>query len=204
MMLVNGLKLPDAFLQLSQAIERGGTHLFLPKEQVDAYGNPFGGDVALYLWTADQAAKGDTDCLAEVYGTDRLSPDEIEVLNDDNDADDPGEIPYLSDFSKIVWLGQDSGNDDPFCFDFRENLQEPSIICYHSWYWRRVAPKFEEFIGLYRPSRFVVREAQAEKTFGSTPNWRSILEKHMCSREALAITEEALSKIRAARGARKP
>ena len=199
-MLVNGFKLPNAFLQLSQALERGGTSLFLLKEQVDVYGNRFEG--GLHLWTADEASRSGTDWLAEHYGTDRMSPEEIQTLNDDT-ADDPGMIPYLSDFSKIVCFGEEIGMSDPFCFDFRENLQEPSIICVDDWYWRRVAPNFEEFIGLYRPSRFVVSEVEAEKTFGSTPDWKSVLEKHMCSREALAITEEVLSKIQAGREERK-
>jgi len=188
LMLVNGLPLPNAFIQLSHAIERGGTHLFLLKEEVDAYGNPFGGGFALYLWTADQASQGDRECLTDYYGTDRLSPEEIEAL--DNDADDPGRIPYISDFSKIVWLGQNIGNDDPFCFDFRESPEEPSIICYESWYWRRVAPSFESFIGLYKPSRFV--SASAEERYGHRPELA-------LTRRAVAISEEALARIRVGR-----
>jgi hypothetical protein len=192
MMVVNGLKLPDAFLQLSDAIERGGTHLFLFKEEVDAYGNRFQG--GLHLWTADPAFQGGTDWLSSGQWLGHPSPEEIQEVNDCV-ADYPGAIPWISDFSKIVCFGEEIQRSDPFCFDFRENPEEPSIISFDDCYWRRVAPTFEVFIGLYRPSCF--GSASREEKYGHMP-------EQGFPREGLAITAEALAKIQAGRRARKP
>jgi SMI1/KNR4 family protein SUKH-1 len=67
-------------------------------------------------------------------------------------GDEPGYIPCIDDFSKIVQFGTDSGGAYPFAFDFRENPGEPSVIYwYRGAYWRRVALNFETSIALYQP-----------------------------------------------------
>jgi hypothetical protein len=65
-------------------------------------------------------------------------------------ADWPGAIPYIRDFSQIVQFGR-SGSGEAFCFDFRDNRQEPSVIFWDDCYWRRVASDFEIFIDLFKP-----------------------------------------------------
>jgi hypothetical protein len=126
--------------------------------------------------------------LAEDYGG--LSPEEIQAVNESVSAD-PGALPYISDYSKILCFGQ-GRTDEPFCFDFRDNLQEPCVIFFDDCYanWRRVAPNFEAFIGLYRPSR--LSSAGAEEHFRSRPELGY-------TRRAVAITEEALAQIRVGR-----
>ena len=201
---VKSLHLPPAYVQLSRALERGGTSWFVLKQKVDAYGNYFGGRLA--LWTAAEAARSGTDWLTELYGLDDWSPDEIAELDKDL-ADSPGALPYFRDFSQIVCFGQDSGNDEPFCFDFRENLQEPSSICFDTGYanWRQVAPNFEQFIDLYMPSRHVTSDAEAQEMYGGSPEWprmQELGERRGFSREALALTEEALATIHTGREAK--
>ena len=59
-----------------------------------------------------------------------------------------GFIPYINDFSKIVEFGM-SGDGAPFCLDYREQPDEPSVIWWDDVYWRRVAPSFADFIALF-------------------------------------------------------
>lgn len=68
------------------------------------------------------------------------------------EADAPGYIPDIVDFSKIVCFGI-SGDGAPFCFDFRDNESNPSVIWWDDVYWRRVAPDFASFLELFDISR---------------------------------------------------
>ena len=60
---------------------------------------------------------------------------------------EPRFIPDIVDFSKIVCFGM-SADGAPFCFDFRDNLEQPSVIWWADAYWRRVAPDFDSFVAL--------------------------------------------------------
>lgn len=66
----------------------------------------------------------------------------------DEFAGEPGHIPYICDFSSLVEFGT-SGDGAPFCLDYRENPQEPSVIWWDDAYWRRLAPTFADFITLF-------------------------------------------------------
>jgi hypothetical protein len=162
-MTVNGLKLPDAFVALIEQPE-------LPIRWL-AKGDPEawiykGGEGGLY-WIP----KGDADCdaslpdlelfksLAEVeLHTKRLPitmhvadylPEEI-AKGDALEAHLPGFLPFITDFSKIVHFG-DSDTGAPYCFDYRENADEPGILHWNDAYWRRFAPHFDFFMSLFEP-----------------------------------------------------
>ena len=64
--------------------------------------------------------------------------------------DVPGGIPDIVDFSQIVCFGS-SSEGEPFCFDFRHDAINPSVICWdgHAVSWRRIAPDFETFLRLF-------------------------------------------------------
>ena len=62
----------------------------------------------------------------------------------------PGWIPFITDFSQIVYFGE-TPCAEAYCLDYRENPEEPSIIHWDDAYWRRVAPNFDSFIGLFEP-----------------------------------------------------
>jgi hypothetical protein len=61
---------------------------------------------------------------------------------------EPGYIRYIKDYSKIVWFAA-GGDGSPFCFDFRDNKDNPSVIWWDDAYWRRIAPDYDSFIELF-------------------------------------------------------
>jgi hypothetical protein len=138
-MIVNGLQLPTTFVQ---AVRQGRTDIWwMLKEGVDAYGSHFDMD-ALELFGDAETIKRKTAQLAQDFLP-------------ENDADDlfadwPGFIPWILDFSRVVCFGH-MHEQDPVCFDFRDDPQEPSIIFWDEPYWRRLAPDFEAFMALFEP-----------------------------------------------------
>ena len=60
----------------------------------------------------------------------------------------PGYISYITDFSKIVCFGM-SGDGADFCFDYREDANNPNVIWWDDVYWRRIAPNYDSFIVLF-------------------------------------------------------
>jgi hypothetical protein len=176
-MIVKGLELPAAFADLVPAIRQDGTPLFVTIGKFDAYGHHF--DAPLQLFTRMQDLDGWDDEAFSGFGVTEFEPGELEEANADAEGD-PGGIPYITDFSRIVCF--DLGKVDyPFCLDFRDNLQEPSVIFLDDSYWRRVAPNFKEFMRLYRPSR--ESNAVSEQMTGISPE----------DRDVIARTEEALA-----------
>ena len=145
-MVVNGLTLPTAYERLIGQGDR--SHHWTLKENQDAYGHYLGLS-DLELFTDMDRITRETEWLPGSFKIDRLSPGEVEQRNVE-DAGEPGFIPFITDFSRIVQFGR-NGEGDPCCFDFRENSQEPSVIFFDEYYWRRIAPDFKAFIGLYRP-----------------------------------------------------
>jgi hypothetical protein len=96
--------------------------------------------------------------LGKVYETvrdieresDRLPKDFGPAAGDfpDTCSNEPGFIPYISDFSRILAFAI-AGDGAPYCFDYREQINQPSIIWWDDAYWRRVAPNFATFLGLF-------------------------------------------------------
>ncbi|MGC5701690.1 SMI1/KNR4 family protein [Pseudomonas sp. NFXW11] len=60
----------------------------------------------------------------------------------------PGAIADLTDFSHIACFAM-AGDGSPFCFDFRQDRKEPSVICWDDDYWRKISNSFEDFIQLF-------------------------------------------------------
>jgi hypothetical protein len=152
-MTVNGLKLPASFVEF---FEREGSTGWELKERVDAYGNPLGIDFEPL--DSVEGMEEDTALLAEYFGPpeqyeEQITP-EIRKSMEEQRAGDPGFLFDITDFSKIVQFGRSAGGA-PFCFDFRDNRQEPSVILHDDRYgrWRRVAPNFDTFISLWERYR---------------------------------------------------
>ena len=65
--------------------------------------------------------------------------------------DRPDYLPRIADYSQILAFGVSPSPEGLiFAFDYRENLQGPSVICRpkSEVRWRRIAPNFETFLHL--------------------------------------------------------
>ncbi len=60
----------------------------------------------------------------------------------------PGAIPDIVDFVEIVCFAI-AGGGEPFCFDYRESSDQPSVTWWDDVYWRRVSPDFEAGLQLF-------------------------------------------------------
>jgi tetratricopeptide (TPR) repeat protein len=147
-MTVNGLKLPESFVELIDRpvpedywIPKGG------EEGVDAYGHQLGND----LWLFDTLAEieKETNGLPDYFHVASLTPQTIEKWHVAN-MQRRGFIPYITDFSRIVRFGR-TPSGESYCFDFRENPDKPCIIYWDDGYWRGVAPDFDTLISLFKP-----------------------------------------------------
>jgi hypothetical protein len=148
-MVVNGFEIPEAFLQLSEAIERGeAPNEWDLKEHVDAYGHPW--DVFdLRLNFRDQESlQSNTDWISEAF----LEEDRLQHYPDC--ANQPGFIAEFTGVANFVWFGS-STTGEVFAFDFGSDPKEPSVVYWDdNGYWRRVAPNFESFIALFIDSAY--------------------------------------------------
>jgi SMI1/KNR4 family protein SUKH-1 len=152
-MVVNGLKLPDSFVEFRH--RDNGRFDWTLKGDVDAYGRPCG--LVFFPYRTPEEIEWETSTLAEYFSpvwSPEYSPADEERRRARCEAELPGFLPDITDFSKIVWFGR-TPTGCPVCFDFRENLQEPSIIYCPDMYslWRRVAPDFETLVALLEPNR---------------------------------------------------
>ncbi len=138
---INGLNLPDAFVHAVTQDMFGGRERLRPRNGVDTSG---------YALLVD---------LAEVYqeqatlmqATLRVAVGfELDDWYGARTPDAPGSIPDIVDFSQIVCFGS-SAEGEPFCFDFRNDTVNPSVICWDgdALSWRRIAPDFEAFLRLF-------------------------------------------------------
>jgi hypothetical protein len=144
-MTVNGLKLPDSFVTL---IDRPQPlDYWVLKGDVDAYGHKFLQDLILL----DSLAKieEETIRLPISFHIADYTPEEIAEANAE-DARLPGWIPFITDFSKVVYFGR-TPSGEAYCFDFRDNRDEPSIIYWDDGHWVRVAPDFDTLMSLFEP-----------------------------------------------------
>ena len=138
---INGLKLPSSFVEIlhkgTLRREIGSWNL---RKEIDAYGNKLESELGEIYETEDALIR-ETNLLPKHFAPDGFygEPSEWQA--------EPGFIPDIVDFSKIVCFGM-SGDGAPFCFDFRDNLEEPSVIWWDDVYWRRITPDFDSFIAL--------------------------------------------------------
>lgn len=162
-MTVNGLRLPDAFVALIDRPEplthwvlKGGDQAWVYK----------GGEGGLY-WIPTSDADPDELCfseylfksLAEIEEATNALPITFHVAEytaeeiaewDAEYAHLPGFLPFISDFSRVVYFCED-GMAEALCFDYRQNSDEPSVIHWDD-HWRRFAPNFDYFISMFQPS----------------------------------------------------
>lgn len=138
---INCLKLPQSFVRaiLSGTLKRemGSWQL---KHPLDFYGDPLETELGDVFENAKTILSA-TEQLPRDFVVDGY-------YGDDYYRQKPGFIPDIIDFSRIVHFG-DSGDGAPFCFDFRENADEPSVIWWDDVYWRKVAPSFQAFLDLF-------------------------------------------------------
>jgi hypothetical protein len=144
-MVVNGLELPTAFVQLLN--QPDVPENWMLKQDQDAYGNYWQTSI-FELYTNQKRIAAATMDLAIRFPEYR-TPAEIEAENASS-VNLPGFIPSVTDFSEIIQFGEKDGAA-PFCFDFRANAQKASVIVWDGNYWRRVAPGFDSFLALIKP-----------------------------------------------------
>jgi hypothetical protein len=138
---INGLKLPVSFVEaIRTGILYRETGSWALRESIDAYGYPLESELGEIYETEDNIIQ-ETNNLPKHF-----APECCEEINDWQN--EPGFIPYIVDFSKVVCFGI-SGDGAPFCFDYRVNREEPSVIWWDDIYWRRIAPDFNSFIALF-------------------------------------------------------
>ena len=141
---INGLVLPAKFvISIQQGTFRRKRGSWQLLQDVDAWGLPLETNL-------DKVYEAETHILTE---TDKLThdfpPDGLDGLDGPDPCEDmPGFIPYITDFSKIVCFGI-SGEDAPFCFDYRANDPSPEVIWWEDAFWRRVAPDWASFVALF-------------------------------------------------------
>ena len=106
-MVVNGLRLPGAFVQLVS--QPNATSDWMLKEDRDAYGNHW--EVDLELCTDLGKIMAETEYLPQAFKLAIRTPEEIE-RGDALSANKPGSIPFITDFSQVVRFGRDSAGDE--------------------------------------------------------------------------------------------
>ena len=141
-MKTNGLDLPPLFIDtISEGRlkrEIGSWELI---RDIDAFGNPLETSLGEVFDTFERLKK-ETDELPTGFEADGYYGEPAP------DLEGPGAIPDIRDFSKIVCFAI-SGDGSPFCFDYREDINEPSVIWWDDMYWRRLAPNFGSFLSLF-------------------------------------------------------
>jgi hypothetical protein len=148
-MALNELQFPSSFVEFHRKHRYSSWDL---KEEVDAYGNPLETDF-MPLGTVEQMDQATAElaqyCRPPDQYREGMSPEDLRMVREQM-ARDPSFLFDITDFSKIVQFGKSAGGA-PFCFDFRENAQEPSVILHDDSHgrWRRIAPNFNTFISLF-------------------------------------------------------
>jgi hypothetical protein len=144
-MVVNGFELPEDFVQLCEAIQRGeAPEEWVLRENVDAYGRPWqNGDLMIYT---------DPDIMAEeTRELDQMYREEDRFQQDDLSRNEAGFADDFTDIANYLRFGTNDAGE-VFCFDFGVDPEAPSVV-YWDGYWRRVAPNFEAFIALFVDKR---------------------------------------------------
>ncbi len=139
---INGLKLPSLFVEILRkgTLQReiGSCNL---RKEIDAYSNKLESDLGEIYKTEDALIR-ETNLLPKDFALDGCYGEPSEWRNE------PGFIPDIIDFSKIICFGM-SGDGAPFCFDYRDNIEKPTVIWWDDAYWRLVAPSFDSFLELF-------------------------------------------------------
>jgi hypothetical protein len=147
---INGLKLPPAFVHdLRGGRLSSGNGSWELHHNENAYGEPLETELAHVFDSAARIQK-ETDEMPANYTS--INVEDVEGYTETCGVQ-PGEIPYIWDFSQIVCFAV-AGDGAPFCFDYREDPEEPRVIWWADAYWQRIAPDYSSFIQLFNiPSR---------------------------------------------------
>jgi hypothetical protein len=141
-MRVNNFTLPEEFVECTNSgkLQRTRGSWKLRKER-DGYSNHLETELAQIFATVEEL-NAHTSALRDDF-----QPDGFYGASE-KASGAPGAIPNILDFSKIVCFGI-SGDGAPFCFDFRDDAERPSVIWWDDNYWRRVSPDFRSFLKLF-------------------------------------------------------
>lgn len=137
-----GLTVPEGFLRSAQNGLFPGGAARQPRDGIDAYGHPL------------------SLALAEIYdepstllrATIRVAIGfEADAWYGARTPDVAGAITDVVDFSRVLCFGS-SSEGEPFCFDFRDEPERPSVICWDGdvLSWRRIAPNIEAFLDIFQ------------------------------------------------------
>jgi hypothetical protein len=141
-MKVKDLMLPQSFVEFAKQTQplNGSCGLDLIKK-FDSFGNQLETELAtVYIDT--KSIEKETAELSLHFVNDGY------YGIDDENIEMPGAISDIVCFDKIVCFGM-SGDGAPFCFDFRENKNTPSIIWWDDTFWRKISNSFSEFLSLF-------------------------------------------------------
>ena len=139
-MVVNGLKLPASFLLALRT--RALQTAWQLKEDRDVYGNHLETELGDVYGDVESIARMTVEVVAGFPGDPML----LEATPEEEAQ--PGYIPYVTDFSKILCFAS-SGGGEVFCFDYRDDAEKPSVIYWDDAYWRRLSPDFDSFFALF-------------------------------------------------------
>lgn len=140
-MKVRKLEIP---LKMVEAIEAGLLKRCIGswelKRDFDSFGNPLETELGEFYDSATIIAE-ESVCLGINFIADG-------VYGEMHEEAYPGSIPDILNFEKILCFGC-SGDGAPFCLDYREFLDSPSVIWWDDIHWRKVSPNFHMFLELF-------------------------------------------------------
>lgn len=136
---IKGLKLPSLFLQDIDEIDRRSIRHVKLFSDTDAFG--FNLDVDLIELHNRERIIRETNNLPKGFEPNGYYGEPNET---DYRQNYPGFILDITDFSEIICFG-DGGDASPFCFDYRNDSDNPSVIWWNDDHWRRIAPDYESF-----------------------------------------------------------
>jgi hypothetical protein len=136
------MALPQSFVEFSRRTEsvNGSCGLELIKK-VDSFGNFLETELSVVFFDAGEIIR-ETESLAGNFVPDGY-------YGSDLNMEMPGAIPDIVSFEKIVCFGM-AGDGAPFCFDFRNDKNNPCVIWWDDNYWRKISNSFDEFISLFQ------------------------------------------------------
>jgi hypothetical protein len=141
MLEIAGLPVPDLYLRAVRISSFAGDEPFETRGGADAYGHPLTlSIVQMYQEPADLIRA--TTRVAIGFEPDAWYGARTPAIT--------GAISDIVDFSRILCFGV-SAEGEPFCFDFRDELESPSVICWdgNAMVWRRIAPDVEGFLRIF-------------------------------------------------------
>ncbi|GHS89330.1 hypothetical protein FACS189487_09360 [Campylobacterota bacterium] len=138
---IKGMVLPQSFVQFANQIQPLSRccHIDLI-ENIDSFGNVLDADLGMVFCDEATIVK-ETENLSLNFAPDGFYGSDLETK-------EPGAIADIVCFDEIICFGI-SADDAPFCFDFREDKNSPSIIWWDDVYWRKISNSFDDFLRLF-------------------------------------------------------